>query len=179
MGHLLDNLHLENKSACKRSVVAALAEIIPIASRRCHALGYLVLRTQMTGKEGARMLAARFTADMMATLESLTADCRGVAVTLWSGYMLMYSQNVLPVDFEPHVALYFARHHEGLSEKLSSCGDTRTLYGGLGVLLLILNRNEQAKTLVLQRFPDDSLLWKNIRGLSHPTLNRYLDQLFL
>ena len=179
LGHLLDHLHMENKSACKRSVCAVLADAVETATRRCQALSYLVLRTQMKGTEGAKIFAEYFTAEKINTLESLTQDDRGVAITLWSGYMLMYSQNVLPSAYEPNAALFIARNYLILAPRLTSLGDSRTLCGGLGVLLLILMRNDRAKELVLSSYTIESCLWTHVRSLNHPTLTRYMDQLCL
>ena len=179
MGRLLDQLHFENKSACKTSVSTVLADLMEIATGKCHALSYLVLRTQMKGNEGARIFAQHFTADKMQLLETLTQDDRGVAVTLWSGYMLMYAQNVLPAAFEPKAALFIVRHYSTLGTRLSANQDTRTLHGGLGVLLLILLRNDLARKQVFERFSEESNIWKDIRALGHPTLIRYLDKLGL
>ena len=179
MGSLLDHLHFENKSACKTSVSSALADLMETATHKCHALSYLVLRTQMKGTEGARIFAQHFTADKMHLLETLTHDDRGVAISLWSGYMLMYAQNVLPAAFESKAALFIVRHYETLGARLTSQRDDRTLYGGLGVLLLILIRNELARKHVFSLFPKSSEIWKDIRSSGHPTLTRYLDQLSL
>ena len=179
LGHLLDQLHMENKRACKRSVSAALADVITSANHQCHMLSDLVRRTQMQSAEGAKIFVETFPFEKMDLLERLTINDRGVAPTLWKGYMLMYSQNVLPASYETNIAIYLARNFARLSHRFEEHGDTRSRDGGVGVLLLILIRNENAHTAVFLEFPRRSSLWKDVRTINHPTLNRYLDQLGL